>query len=232
MNKTAATVNEIKSILEADDLKESNYLKESGEVFSTGYLSLKKSKFYLLGLNPGTGTKEMYLDPKYSIEYHLDKFLTSPSGFFLNDGKSKYYPRLKYLLTDILSTDENSVCVSNLFFTRSSGQKTANFSAVAQCFKVHKKLILDIIKPEIIIVLGRGTYFLLKKLLTDDLWEFEGSRQSDCPAGHGNWKVFFREFTNKDNQKTLKVVNVPHLSWYAINKGKEEAIRHIREFCR
>ena len=198
----------------------------SGKLLYSSLPTLAAGPVYLLGYNPGG-------EPDHettSILSHLHDAGQAATNEYLDVawqtrtcswavGEAPLQRRVKYLLTGI-GLDVRSVCASNLIFVRSRGEK--HLASAAQmataCWPVHR-LILDIVRPTMILTFGRKVAdFIVGKAEKSKL---AGSKLS----GHGNWECFANSIVL--NGRSISLVSLPHLSRYNIN-GHAEVIAWVK----
>jgi len=197
-------------------------LKRQGELIYSSHETLKKGDIYLLGLNPGG---EGFI----TIKEHLSKLLKKNDNSYLDErwensvtlyekGQAPLQKRVNYLLTN-LGYQTREVCSSNLIFVTSKSANEINYGLAGYCWRFHE-IILDIIKPKIILCFGISevsAYSFLHSL-------YQGSEKK-FPSGHGKWDCKF--FKTKINNRDTSIVGVPHLSYYNII-GKEKVIDRLK----
>lgn len=203
-------------------------LNDYGEVIYSSADTLKKGDVYLMGLNPGG---EGFI----SINDHLDMMLSRTRNAYLDEswanGVSKYKAgnaplqrRVKWLLEQ-LGYDVRDVCSTNLIFTTTKSSNELCFGLAGVCWAFHE-VILDIVKPKIIITFGNSEtsaspYFFLKRLLNGD--------ETKIASGHGGWVC--KALHTQINDREVCIIGLPHLSYYKL-EGKDEVISWIKGMIR
>jgi hypothetical protein len=197
-------------------------LDESGTILYSSCETLKPGKYYFLGLNPGgsgehtqtigqslhdlelgRSTKNAYLDQDWS---GFRKYCVGGHPLQLN---------CQYLFEE-LREKLDSVCASNLIFSRSISEKGAGGRKRAElCWPVHEA-ILEIVRPAAIITFGRQPFNFIREKLS-------GTAPEDSPTGHGTWT--WRYSILKTGEK---LIGLPHLSRYAL-KNHPDVIENIRK---
>ena len=134
-------------------------------------------------------------------------------------GEAPLQKRVKVSI-ESLGYNTEDVCASNGIFVRSKNANSLNFGLAGYCWKFHERII-EIIQPKLILCFGVSeisAYSFLKSLLpiNDPVVEIE--------SGHGNWKC--ESFTTNLNNREIKVVGIPHMSYYDITT-KPEVIQWI-----
>ncbi|MGA3069271.1 MAG: hypothetical protein ABSD43_03555 [Terracidiphilus sp.] len=201
-----------------------DFLKDSGTILYSSFETLKRGKYYFLGLNPG-GSE---LDTENSIGKSLENLRSQTQNAYLKgpkDGIADWgrYPsgdaplqlRYQYLFTELgLGEKLDSVCASNLIFRRSVGEKGSGGIEMADlCWKVHEA-ILKIVQPEAIIVFGKLPYFFIKDKLN-------GTDLTESCTKHGSWKLRHSILKGGAILNTeAQLIGLPHLSRYAIDSDK------------
>lgn len=185
-------------------------LDKSGTILYSSCETLNPGKYYFLGLNPG-GSEE---DTK-TIGQSLDdlELGRSTENAYLDQnwsGFRKYcagghplqqnYQHLFRKLGEQLE----SVCASNLIFSRSISEKGAGGRERAElCWPVHKA-ILEIVHPAAIITFGRQPFNFIREMLSGTSPEYH-------LTGHGTWKWQYSILVTGE-----KLIGLPHLSRYAL----------------
>lgn len=208
------------------ELLPANLLSERGAVLYSTADTLKPGNLYILGLNPGGTDGD-------TIEERLEALPLRTKNEYLDEvwGRGHYgehkkceHPlqrRLRWLVEE-LDEDLRQTCASNLIFTRSRSEKGLAINELARlCWGVHE-LILNIVKPKMILAFGNGErrspYSFLRS-------KFKPSEEEVlCDIGHGNWKC--KAFKATLNRRTLYVVGLPHLSRYDVI-GKSQVVEWV-----
>ena len=145
-------INKIIKIIENDEK-----LKDmKGGIFYSDERTLKKGKFYFLGVNPGGENSETLIeDLKQLKREKINHYLVS----WENDikkyakGEAPLQKRVKELFCR-LNISIDKVCSSNLIFKQSKDLKNYDgnlFEDADACWKIHELIINDIVQPEYII---------------------------------------------------------------------------------
>ena len=197
-------------------------LGERGSILYSAFSTLTPAKFYILGLNPGgplgsgdTIAKCLHGLPDYKDNAYLKENWSSDSRHYSPGGHP--LQRHLFLLMQELGEDLGHVCASNLIFTRSPNQYGADYPERGNiCWPVHR-IILNIVKPKIIIAFGNGAispYAFLAAKHQEMLraWPTEDTR----PAEYKTWRC--KAFQTKIDDHDVLVIGVPHLSRYTIEK--------------
>jgi len=184
-------------------------LQQNGEVIYSSHETLKKGDIYLMGFNPGGAGF-------ISIEKHIDKMLDRIENSYLDEswkngnshyakGQAPLQKRIVWLLNQ-LGVEPRDVCASNLIFQTSRHANSVPYSLAEMCWPVHKAVI-DIVKPQLLIVFGNGNqnspYAFLKN-------KFLGVDDPPIKTGHGNWTC--KGFQTTIDSTDLYVAGLPHLS--------------------
>jgi hypothetical protein len=206
----------------AEEFLSKDLLEASGTILYNSFETLKRGKYYFLGLNPG-GSE---LDTENSIQKSLDNLTSQTQNAYLKGPKdgladwgryaSGYAPlqlRYQHLFTE-LGEELDSVCASNLIFRRSVGEKEAGGIKMAdRCWEVHEA-ILKIVQPEAIIVFGKLPFFFIKDKLG-------GTDLTESCTRHGSWKLRNSILKGGAILKTeAQLIGLPHLSRYEIDRDK------------
>lgn len=207
-------------------------LGDKGATLYSSFKTLAPGKFYILGLNPGgpvdsgqTLAESLDCLPEQQENAYLDEDWSSTARHF-DVGQHPLQRHLSELMREI-GQDLQNVCASNLIFTRSPGQHGADYPARGHvCWPVHQ-MILDIVKPNVIIAFGNGdispyAFLALKHHETMGVWPKEVTH----PAQYWTWqcKAFQTEIEGRD----ILVFGLPHLSRYTI-RGRPEVTNWIKK---
>jgi hypothetical protein len=193
-------------------------LDHSGAVLYSSFQTLRPGRIYILGLNPGGDNGHSIrkcLDslPYYDENSYMDEDWSTEKRHY-DVGGHPLQQHLKWLIEN-LGYDLKNVCASNLIFTRSSGQWGADYPIHADlCWKVHE-LIIELVKPDVLIVFGNGSispydYLLRKHYGHTGSWP----RIQTIESGHSNWKC--KSFSMRLDDNRFTVVGLPHLSRYSV----------------
>jgi hypothetical protein len=194
-------------------------LEDSGTILYSSRETLTEGFYYFLGVNPG-GSEE----GTNSIRQSLDELRTSTVNEYL-DGNWNSNPndkrrrplqeRFKFLF-DELGEDPYAVCASNLIFKRSKSEKDdGGWKMAEKCWPVHE-VILQIVKPHVIITFGRVPFDFIKEKLHGDYHLPEKTK-------HGNWTWRYSIL-----EAGQKLIGLPHLSRYALTKDPR-VVKRIKE---
>lgn len=201
------------------------FLDSYGEVIYSSHETLKQGDIYLMGLNPGGGGHT-------KLGEHIDKMLTRTDNSYTDEawtnrktthrkGEAPLQERVKGLIGS-LGYNIEKVCSTNLIFTTSRSSNELCFGIAGICWAFHE-ILLDIVKPKIIITFGNSEtsaspYFFLKSL-------FKGEEMK-IPSGYGDWTC--KGFNTTINGRDTFIVGLPHLSYYN-PKGKNHVIKWIKD---
>lgn len=183
----------------------------SGRVLYSSAKTLRPGKIYLLGLNPGG-------DPatrSETVGKSLEDLPSRKDNAYLDEswagrpkGQSLLQRRVDWLLTR-LGSETRDVCASNLIFTRSAAAKDSDYPKnAALCWPIHERII-SIVQPRIILAFGNSgisPFHFLRQ-------QYHPVLMDSHPSGHGNWCCF-----GFSTPTGIKVIGIPHLSRYAVNK--------------
>ncbi len=213
-------------------LEKEGLLEEKGCVLYSAFSTLKRGRFYILGLNPGgedgfgTTIAESFDElPQYTGNAYLDEAW----GKYEKKGEHPLQRHLKLLMEE-LGEDLKNVCASNLIFVRSKDQNgIENFVEEAEkCWPVHE-MILDIVKPRVIIAFGNGSISPFNFLHSNKI-NGEKYMEDEIPAKWGNWKCrsFGGKIETSNETLDLLVLGIPHLSRYTV-EGRQDVLNWLRE---
>jgi len=197
-------------------------LGESGTILYSSCETLKPGKYYFLGLNPGGSEKDTQTIGQSLADLELGRSTNNAyldqdwSGFRkYSTGGHPLQRNFQYLF-EKLQEELESVCASNLIFTRSIGEKGAGGRERAElCWPVHEA-ILKIVRPVAIITFGRQPFNFIREKLS-------GTPPEDSRAGHGTWT--WRYSILKTGEK---LIGLPHLSRYAL-RNHPDVVGNIRK---
>lgn len=209
MNNAASLVSIAKPIL-------ASITSRSGRVLYSAASTLKPGAIYLLGLNPGgdpathceTIDQSLSDLPKRRVNAYLDEsWAGRPVGC------SRLQLRVRWLV-EHLGYEVRDVCASNLIFLRSSDSSGSSYPQAAElCWPVHEQ-ILRIVQPKAILAFGNSRVSPFRFLQA----RYFGATLASFPSGHGDWQC--SGFTMPND---VRVIGLPHLSRYAVNKHPEVA---------
>ncbi|NBK99378.1 MAG: hypothetical protein EOM50_15430 [Erysipelotrichia bacterium] len=173
-----------------------------GFMFYSSIATLKKGKFYFLGVNPGgKGSSIVQFDSTYTKNAYLDESWDNGKAIY-PIGQAPLQLRVQKLF-DALGIDLREVCASNLIFkqTKNIHFLTDPYALADACFPIHRYIIEEVVKPEFIISMGKTVF--------DYFVDRQGFTYShEFSAGHAQWSIRVA----KKEETTL--INVPHLSYY------------------
>jgi hypothetical protein len=195
-----------------------NYLKpllnESGSIVFSSVDTIKKGDLYTLGLNPGGETfipinKTLSELPHKKHNSYLDEIWGNRRNPAYIKGQHPLQRNYTGLIRAI-GYNPSDIFSSNLIFTRSRGQYTAQFSTrVDTCWNVHKEFI-KIVDPKCFIVFGNSKispYQYIKN-------KYPLKNEDSLESGHGGWKCHSCSGVIEGKERIL--IGVPHLSRYYI----------------
>ena len=207
-------------------------LEEKGATLYSSFNTLSCGKFYVLGLNPGgpadsgkTLAESLDALPEQQDNAYLDEDWSSPSRSF-GAGRHPLQRHLFELMREI-GQDLRNVCSSNLIFTRSPDLNGADYPSRGHvCWPVHQ-MILDAVKPNVIIAFGNGdispyAFLALKHQESMGVWPEEVTH----PAKYWTWQC--KAFQTQIQGRDILVLGLPHLSRYTIT-GRPEVVNWIRQ---
>ncbi len=196
-------------------------LDRSGSILYSAANTLRPGSIYLLGLNPGGDpTKHQ------TVRQTLETLPSRVTNAYLDErwerrqhpGQAPLQRRVQWL-THQLGLDLRKVCAANLIFVRSRDDAGSGYPELADvCWPIHVA-ILKLVQPKLIIAFGNSAvspYAYLRRRL-------HGSTEETFPSGHGSWPC--RLFRSAD----IRVVGLPHLSRYAVDKHPAVAV-WLRDF--
>ncbi|TAL67951.1 MAG: hypothetical protein EPN82_12835 [Bacteroidetes bacterium] len=202
-----------------------NYLSESGAVLysslkTTEYNSGPTGRLYFMGTNPGGNPQSM---KDSTINKHLeelnDNFNEYINGIWNREkGQSPLQLHIKELF-DVLHLDLENTFSTNLIFKRSSTIRMLNdkeFKDWADmCWDFHLNFFIEL-DTKIIITNGIGiksTFMYIKnKQMVTNL--------DYLNSGYSNWRI--GKFDVTIQNKNMRVIGLPHLSYYSIKNKIEQ----------
>ncbi len=219
--------------------------KEHGEVIYSSKETLRKGKYYFLGLNPGGEGKITNSDGKVVENFigtNLDNFPKRTSNAFFDEGwnikirtkkgvkRERTYSagenplqlRVKYLFKEILKSELRDVFATNLIFKTTTNTNSLNFGLAGMCWDVHL-LALSIVQPEIIITCGNAKDKSAFSFISDI---YSGNIKSHPLAG----SFCIKESIITIHNRPTRLIGLPHLSLFEIRNNevfKEEFLRII-----
>ncbi|WP_165078689.1 MULTISPECIES: hypothetical protein [unclassified Desulfovibrio] len=167
---------------------------------------------YLLGANPG-GEPD---DQDFTIQKSLENFGEHDThnayiSEYFKDPERKlqntFQKNIQYIF-DSLNLNLKNTCGSNIVFERSKSFKDISKKLIPVCFKAHKYIINTILKPSVIIAIGKNSYEILKNKWNDDVWD-EIVFKSDTGEDLGPCAPAYVQ--SKDAKKVL--LYIPHPSY-------------------
>lgn len=184
-------------------------LDREGFVLYSSHETIQAGDAYFLGYNPGgtggrslkdslpemlTNTENAYLDGSWD-----------PRGKLLAPGRAPMQLRTVHVL-ESLGLVPRDVCASNLIFVRSTNSSGVELAMGDTCWPVHEAM-LDIVQPRLIVSCGNSATSAFGYLLN----RFGGLAIS-APSGHRGYSL--KHFDAQINGRRLRVLGLPHLSWY------------------
>jgi hypothetical protein len=209
---------------------------ESGKVLYSGAATLRVGRYYLIGINPGGEPGKgdattilqnlvRFADPhEVSRCDYLDEEWQVTRQNYVRMCPSREHPLQRNVihLFDQLRLDLRATCSSNLIFTRSKTVAGAGYPKSADiCWPVHK-LIIEIVRPEIVLVFGGMPFDYLLRRAREEAPR-EDVLVEKHPSGHGDWEcATFRAVLEGCERR---VIGLPHLSRYTVlNKDKSKVL--------
>lgn len=217
--------------------------KEHGEVIYSSKETLRKGKYYFLGLNPGGEGKITNSDGEVVENFigkHLDNFPKRTSNAFFDekwdikirtkngDTKGRTYSigenplqlRVKYLFNETLKSELRDVFATNLIFKTTNNSESLNFGLAGLCWGVHL-LALSIVQPDVIITCGnnqdKSAFFFISDL-------YNGVVKTHKLKG---------TFCIKESRITILnrptlLIGLPHLSLFEIRNNEDFKEKFLR----
>lgn len=203
-----------------------------GEVVYSAANTLKKGKYYFLGLNPGG-------DGFTSIRKHLNEFpMQTTNSFFdkkwktslknYEKGQNPLQIRIQYLFKELLHYNLRDIFATNLIFKTTKNSNTLNFGLAGLCWAVHL-FALNIIQPEIIVTCGnekgKSAFYFISDLYSNDNNKEKNFIKYEL---QGTFAIKVSE-VEIQNRRTL-LIGLPHLSRYEI-QGNELFNKRLKEIA-
>ena len=224
---------------------------QSGSVLSVSASALRPGRFYIIGLNPGgdpTSHGQTILRSVQGPEHpegwcahshdcwkcderptceHLD-----PDGR-VAAGHLKRHQQHVLEIYQTLGVQPGEVLATNAVFARSTGTDTLRgaWGWWEKCWPVHQRMLAEV-RPEWIVTLGKGYGttafgFLMDKAKLMD--ETKVRKRDVRPLGnddYGDGRMFSGELELPGGDRLqVRVLGLPHPSWYGIGDGLRAAIR-------
>jgi hypothetical protein len=196
-------------------------LNELGTILYSSCATLKRGKYYFLGLNPGggsEGTIRQSLDElalgKPTENAYLDQDWSSPKRTYAR-GEYPYQQDFKCLFKG-LGEEPRDVCATNLIFKGSADARGAGYPKLAKpCWPVHEAII-RIVQPEAIITFGVQAFEFVAQQ--------RGGQSVQFSSRHGYWS--WQHSILADGKK---LIGTRHPSRYALRKN-QAVVDEIKKF--
>ena len=239
------------------------FLDVSGSVIGVSAAAVRPGPFYIMGLNPGGDPSEISSrigDPiperalGWSVFTHdcwYDHCTGCPgsSGELVPDSHVTVHQRRVIELHRALGRPVGSIVTTNAVFARSQDEERMHSQTARgawdwwkDCWPVHQRL-LSVVRPHVIVALGKGTGTSAYAFLRDEAWGLEkrsarklgrkAVRPEDAPLPD-NALTSARTFLGglplqADDLDVLqvRVVGVPHPSRWPTNSAALDAIAKI-----
>lgn len=205
------------------------YLHKSGATLYSEPRTLRRGQVYLLGTNPGGGDegKNTIEDALIALPMQGNAYLDEIWDTGRAAGEAVLQRRVKNLLEDGLGLQTRDVCATNLVFQRTKRVAGLSFREAADaCWPIHEHL-LDVVQPRLVVAFGNSTQsayaYLAKKL--PKLTEIPAIK-----AQHGDWEC--RGFHTTWQGRPMRVVGLPHMSYYSPTDASGAVKAGLREFLR
>ena len=222
INRTT-TIEKIKNKLESLGISQ-----EKGSIIYSGNETLRKGRFYFMGINPGGHSDEYSSKFPDTIKNQLlrkntnENFNEYLDGKWQNKntkatlpGKSLLQKRIQYLFKEI-DVNIRDVFSTNLVFIRSSTTNKFPYKwneEVEKCWKIHE-ILLSIVNPEIIITFGLEPYEFIKDKMILEQEDFHAVKSKKSIK-------YFTHLSGYLYDKKIRIISIPHLSRFKIDaKGK------------
>lgn len=198
-------------------------LSAPGGILYSAFDTLKRRRFYLLGLNPGGAggmpiRTSITMLPELTDNAYLCECWAS-GGRTYAAGEAPLQRRVQYLCDEHLRVPTDSVCASNLIFVqspsdahlskRSEGTGRSRFLDLARiCWPVHEDIVGSV-DPDFLVVFGNGLlspFTYLKSIVPGY------ASERNQPSGHGGYRLKSYDAQIGGRQRT--VIGLPHLSRY------------------
>jgi hypothetical protein len=195
--------------------KEKGLLKRSGRSFYSSIDTIKKGRYFILGLNPG-GHPEIEKD---NIEKSFSTIEKKDWNAYYEVWNGKKDHRLQKNLIELFKhIDSNlclkNVCSTNLIYERTQSEKkyfavSGNERLLKEVYVKILKEVLGVIQPEVIFTFGERPFLSLC-----NHYGIKAETIQKVHSGHGNWMIQLAKGYG-DNKK-LKIFKFPHLSRYVL----------------
>lgn len=180
--------------------------------FSEAHTLFNGYGVYLLGANPGGEPEEQDFTIQESLRNfgqpgthnaYISEYFKDPERKLQNT----FQKNIQYIF-DSLNLNLKNTCGSNIVFERSKRFKDISKKLIPKYFEAHKYIINTILKPSVIIAIGKNSYNILKNKWNDDLWDervFKSDSKEDLGSGTP------AHVQSKDAKKVL--LYIPHPSY-------------------
>jgi hypothetical protein len=199
-------------------------LDEHGIILYSSCETLKKGKYYFLGLNPGG--KDEDVPPILTSLDDLRSY--KGNAYFAEDDRADWSsPKRHYAkgqhpyqiafrtLFEGFGENPRDVCASNLIFKRSVGAHDSGYPKLAKkCWPVHEA-ILKIVQPEAIIAFGKDAFDFVRRKCS-----VGHDQVIEVPQGFWLWK-----HSMLDNN--IPLICVRHPSRYSLKKSVASEIKEF-----
>ncbi len=234
-----------------DHLSKGGLADESGSVLYSGIDTLAPGPFYLMGLNPGGAPTEGTSSIASSIHerrnwsaYTHDCWVSdcaepAPCSHLDQDGRVKEahlarHQRHVGKLISALGAKPEEIFATNAIFARSKDEETiksvvggmGSWDWWEACWKVHQQFLSEV-RPRWIITLGKGFgttafAFLMHKgeVKRGQVRAFGDDSETD-----GRWFTAKLPLDADGANLKVRVLGMPHPSYYAISDGLAETLR-------
>jgi hypothetical protein len=162
-------------------------LNELGTILYSSCETLKRGKYYFLGLNPGGGSERTISQSLVELAHgkptenaYFDQNWSGKRTYDI--GEHPYQQDFKYLFAGLID-DPRKVCATNLIFKGSRDARELRIQELARlCWPVHEAII-EIVQPEAIITFGVQAFEFIAQKRGGQPVQFAYSR-----PGYWSWQ--------------------------------------------
>jgi len=198
-------------------------LNELGTILYSSCETLKRGKYYFLGLNPGGGSERTIRESlnelalgKATENAYLDQDWSSPPKRTYARGEHPYQQDFRCLFAGLID-DPRKVCGTNLIFKGSRDARELRIQELARlCWPVHEAII-EIVQPEAIITFGVQAFEFIAQKRGGQPVQFAYSR-----PGYWSWQ-------HSILADGTRLIGTRHPRGYALRKN-QAVVDEIKKF--
>jgi hypothetical protein len=196
-------------------------LNELGTILYSSCETLKRGKYYFLGLNPGGGSERTISQSLVELAHgkptenaYFDQNWSGKRTYDI--GEHPYQQDFKYLFAGLID-DPRKVCATNLIFKGSRDARELRIQELARlCWPVHEAII-EIVQPEAIITFGVQAFEFIAQKRGGQPVQFAYSR-----PGYWSWQ-------HSILADGTRLIGTRHPRGYALRKN-QAVVDEIKKF--